>query len=130
MGQQQILLLTLSFILVAGAVTLGIKYFDADDNAANKDAIVLDLNALGQDAFQYSIKLSSMAGGGGSFVGYTISPQSSWGGVNPNAVYSISSVTSTQIVLMGRSKVVPAAIITETFDKTGQPVGPPVESGF
>jgi hypothetical protein len=50
-----------------------------------KDAVINDLNNLAAHAYQYRIRPTSMGGGGGSYLGYTIPPRMA---SNENAVYS------------------------------------------
>ena len=70
MGQQQILLIILSVILVGIAISVGISMFKSYAEQSNIDAMVLDLNNLGALAFQYRIRPASMIGGDGSYIGF------------------------------------------------------------
>ncbi len=70
MGQQQILLIVLTVILVGIAIAVGITMFRAQIKQSAIDAIILDLNNLAADSFQYLIRPVSMGGGGGSFAGH------------------------------------------------------------
>lgn len=72
MGQQQILLIVLSVILVGIAIAVGITMFQAQAEQSNLDAIYLDLNNAGAQAYQYRIRPVSMGGGGGSYVNFEI----------------------------------------------------------
>ena len=72
MGQQQLLLIVLGFIVVGIAVVVGINLFNASAEEANKDGIVSDCTNLGAMAQQYYKKPGSMGGGGNSFVGWVI----------------------------------------------------------
>ena len=72
MGQQQLLLIVLGVIIVGIAVVVGINLFNASAIAANRDAVISDLNNLGTMAQQYYKKPSSMAGGGNTFTGWTL----------------------------------------------------------
>jgi len=70
MGQQQILLIVLSVILVGIAIAVGITMFRAQAKNSNLDGIISDLNNLGNMAYQYKIRPTGMGGGGGSYVGF------------------------------------------------------------
>ena len=70
MGQQQILLIVLSVILVGIAIAVGISMFRAQARNSNLDGIISDLNNLGSVAYQYKIRPVSMGGGGGSYDGF------------------------------------------------------------
>jgi hypothetical protein len=50
-----------------------------------KDAVINDLNNLAAQAYQYRIRPTSMGGGGGSYLGYTIPPRMT---SSENATYS------------------------------------------
>ncbi|HTR99158.1 MAG TPA: hypothetical protein VML00_05355 [Bacteroidota bacterium] len=98
MGQQQLLLIILSVIVVGIAVTLGIQMFSDSSIDANRDEITNDLNNLASRAHQYYRRPSYLGGGGNSFAGLTAdaagiakltnSPK------NDNGVYSIASAGS------------------------------------
>ncbi len=70
MGQQQILLIVLSVILVGIAIAVGITMFQSQARQSNIDAILADLNNLGSMAYQYRIRPASMGGGDNSYVGF------------------------------------------------------------
>ena len=70
MGQQQILLIVLSVILVGIAIAVGITMFQSQAAQSNIDAMIADLNNLGAQAYQYYIRPVSMGGGGNSYTGF------------------------------------------------------------
>ena len=70
MGQQQILLIVLSVILVGIAIAVGITMFRAQARNSNLDGIISDLNNLGNMAYQYKIRPTGMMGGGGFYDGF------------------------------------------------------------
>lgn len=70
MGQQQILLIVLSVILVGIAVSVGITMFKAQAEQSHIDMIIQDLNNVAMQALQYFIRPVSMGGGGNSFVNF------------------------------------------------------------
>jgi len=101
MGQQQLLLIVLSVIIVGIAVVVGINMFSASAASANLEAVTSDLLNLASRAQQYYVKPSGMGGGGNSFSGITISdltPKTS----NDNGSYSISTAgTATLVGIQG-----------------------------
>ncbi|PIY97199.1 MAG: hypothetical protein COY66_00700 [Candidatus Kerfeldbacteria bacterium CG_4_10_14_0_8_um_filter_42_10] len=112
MGQQQLLLIVLSVIIV-GIAVVGINMFndqDAKDQAAsNCDVLAADLQNLAVRAQQHYRRPTAMGGGGGSFalltknaegIGYlTTQP------VNENGSYSISAPgDSASVTIQGIGK--------------------------
>ena len=69
MGQQQLLLIILGVIVVGIAIAVGISMFSSSSIQSNKDALINDLNNLAADAYQFRIRPTTMAGGGGSYTG-------------------------------------------------------------
>ena len=67
MGQQQILLLVVSAIVVVIAITIGIDMFAANSQSTNRDSIVSELNNLGTLAIQFYKKPVAYGGGSCSF---------------------------------------------------------------
>ena len=99
MGQQQLLLIVLGVIIVGIAVVVGINLFQSSARDANRNAVIQDLNTLAAKAQEYYRKPTSLAGGGNSFVGFTIPTGL---GSNGNGTYTISSAgTATAIVFTG-----------------------------
>lgn len=72
MGQQQLLLIVLSVIIVGISIVVGINMFQASMVEANRDAVLSDLNNLASLALQYYKKPTNLGGGGKSFRGFTI----------------------------------------------------------
>ena len=92
MGQQQLLLIILGVIIVGIAIAVGLSLFSAQSIQSNKDAIINDLNNIAAQAYQFRIRPSSMAGGNGSYVGFSI-PQKM--ASNANAAYTCAPTSST-----------------------------------
>lgn len=106
MGQQQLLLIVVSVIIVGIAVAVGITQFSSSAAKSNLDAVRADLQNLASEAHKYYMTPSAMAGGGNSFSGLTadaaglakLTTQSS----NDNGAYTISTAGSaTEVVLQG-----------------------------
>lgn len=99
MGQQQILLIVLSVILVGIAIAVGITMFRAQAVQSNLDAIIADLNNLGAMAYQYHMRPTSMGGGQGTYVGFAIPANMA---ENENGEYDIlGTPTAESIVIRG-----------------------------
>jgi hypothetical protein len=109
MGQQQLLLIVLSVIIVGIAVVVGINMFGASAASANLEAVSNDLLNLAASAQQYYVKPASMGGGGNTFTGLTadaagvakLTPKAS----NDNGTYSVKTAgDGTSVVLKGVGK--------------------------
>ena len=101
MGQQQLLLIVLSVIIVGIAVVVGINMFSASAASANLEAVTSDLLNLASRAQQYYVKPSGMGGGGNSFSGITIAELTAKAS-NDNGSYSISTAgTATLVGIQG-----------------------------
>ena len=106
MGQQQLLLIVLSVIIVGIAVVVGINMFSASSASANLEAVTGDLLGLASRAQQYYVKPTGLGGGGNSFVGISadaagvqkLTPKAT----NDNGTYSVSTAgTATSVTLQG-----------------------------
>ena len=71
MGQQQLLLIILSVIVLGIAVAVGITMFSDSSINVNRDALTNDLAALASRAHQFYRRPAYLGGGGNSFVGLT-----------------------------------------------------------
>ena len=101
MGQQQLLLIVLSVIIVGIAVVVGIQMFGASAASANLEAVSNDLLNLASRAQQYYVKPKGMGGGGNSFADITLADLTSRP-TNDNGTYSIQTPgTATLVVLKG-----------------------------
>lgn len=75
MGQQQLLMIVLALIIVAIAIAVSISLFRANAIEGKRDILIEETTSLGVMALQYFKKPSELAGGGRSFVGWTIPDQ-------------------------------------------------------
>ena len=98
MGQQQILLIVLSLIVVGVAVAIAGNIFDSDAEEQNKDNIAFELVTLATIAQQYYHKPSQMGGGGNSFVGWQIP---SLLDSTSNGLFKITSANNSSLTLTG-----------------------------
>lgn len=72
MGQQQLLLIALSVILVGVAVFVGISLFTANSVEQKRNEIINECTILASEAQLYYRKPTAYGGGGKSFVGWSI----------------------------------------------------------
>ncbi len=99
MGQQQLLLIVLSVIVVGIAVVVGINLFQANAVDQNRSAVIGDLHHIGHLAQSYYKRPTGFGGGNGSFVGFTIPTMLA---SSQNGTYTISTAgTATQITIQG-----------------------------
>ena len=114
MGQQQILLIVLSVILVGIAVSVGLTMFRGYSESAAQDAIILDIMNISTLAYQYRLRPSMMGGGNGSYGGFTLPADFA---SNSNGVYSaLPDETGQFIQIVGTSNVYSGATITARYD--------------
>jgi Tfp pilus assembly protein PilE len=104
MGQQQLLLIVLSVIIVGIAVVVGINMFGASAASANLEAVTNDLLNLSARAQQYYVKPTSMGGGGNDFSGLTDITQLTAKSSNDNGTYSIAGQSATDVTIQGDGK--------------------------
>jgi len=117
MGQQQLLLIIVSVIIVGIAVAVGIAQFSSNNSEANKDGLTSGLTSIGSRAYEYKLRPSTLGGGNNSYVGFVI-PNKMLS--DDNGVYAISSATTTSLQLTGTSSLNGAWIATITLDSTGK----------
>jgi Tfp pilus assembly protein PilE len=100
MGQQQLLLIVLSVIIVGIAVVVGINMFTASAASSNLEAVTNDLLNLAARAQQYYVKPGSMKGATGvtnSFTGLTIADLTAKP-TNDNGTYSVTAADQTATI--------------------------------
>jgi outer membrane murein-binding lipoprotein Lpp len=99
-GQQQLLLIVLSVIIVGIAVVIGLGLFSEGANQANIDQVVQDVLNMGARAQQYYMKPVALGGGGRSFVG--ISVDDIGAAVNRNGdEYVVSGAAAAAVTITG-----------------------------
>ncbi|MCX6640048.1 MAG: hypothetical protein NTW14_06145 [bacterium] len=109
MGQQQLLLIVLSVIIVGIAVVVGINMFNDQAASSNLDAVTADLMNLASRAQQHFRRPVAMGGGGGTFALLASTPAGlaylTTQGTNENGAYTISTAGSaTQVTIQGIGK--------------------------
>jgi len=98
MGQQQLLLIVLSTIIVGISIAVGINMVTSSSGQANFDAVMQDLITVGERAREWYRKPALMGGGGGSFADITnttaMTDLLGWPGTNENGTYTVSTAGS------------------------------------
>ncbi|MBI3195048.1 MAG: hypothetical protein HYZ34_11385 [Ignavibacteriae bacterium] len=72
MGQQQLLLIILSVLIVAVAIAVGITIYNTWSVKSNKDGLINDLNEISSLAYGYYSRAQIMGGGNGTYVGFDV----------------------------------------------------------
>ena len=114
MGQQQILLIVLSIILVGISVSVGITMFKSYALTANQDAIIYDIINIASDAYQYRLKPSMLGGGNGTFKDFKLA---NGFGNNANAKYEVRVLQNGQVIeVIGKSNSYNGATVAAYYD--------------
>ncbi len=100
MGQQQLLLIVLSIIIVGIAVVIGLGLFSEGADQANIDQVVQDVVSMGARAQQFYMKPAALGGGGQSFVGMLITDVGSDENRNGDT-YVVSGAAAAQVTITG-----------------------------
>lgn len=98
MGQQQLLLVVLSLILISIAIYIGIELFQANAIEQKRLGLISECSDLARIAHQYYLKPAQMGGGGNSFLNWQI-PVDLRSTTNGN--FEIESISNNQIVIIG-----------------------------
>ena len=99
MGQQQLLLLVLSAIIVGIAIVVGINLFSEGAVQANQDAVTQDVATIGARAQEWYRKPKELGGGGHSFTGLTLA-ELNIDSTNANGTFSVA-VTASDVAVTG-----------------------------
>ncbi len=118
MGQQQLLLIILGVIIVGIAIAVGISQFGAHSTQANKDGVTSSLVNIAANAYQFKIRPTTMGGGGGSYLNYTIPSKMSKD--DNGTSYTTGTITSNSCPIVGTSTINTAWQATCTADDTGK----------
>ncbi len=117
MGQQQLLLIILGVIIVGIAISVGVSQFGAHSTQANKDGITAGVINVAANAYQYRIRPASLGGGSNSYTNYTIPSKMLQ---DENGTYSLGTVSSNSLVILGTSSINTAWVATCTESDTGK----------
>lgn len=127
MGQQQLLLIILGVIVVGIAIAVGLSLFSAQSIQANKDAMINDINNIAAYCYQYRIRPTSMAGGGGTYTptgaGVTQLSLPAKLASNDNATYQLQDVQDSYVVILGVSKQNVDGTVQATLSSLGTMYG-------
>jgi hypothetical protein len=117
MGQNQLLMIVLSVIVVGVSVAVGIDQFGENAMSANRDAVAADSQRIVSTAQQWFRKPISLGGGGGSFTNMTLADLGI-GGSNHNGSYALTVDSGTQltIVATGTEKTASGSAVEVTLE--------------
>ncbi len=102
MGQQQLLLIVLSTIIVGISIAVGINIVTTSAGQANFDAVMQDLLVISERARDWYRKPALTGGGGNDFTGLDLQANIGWPAANENGAYTISTAgNATTIVFQG-----------------------------
>ncbi|MBE2280835.1 MAG: hypothetical protein IAE91_10615 [Ignavibacteriaceae bacterium] len=101
MGQQQLLLIVLSVIIVAIAVITGINMFQQNAQSFKKDQMINEAMTISVDARKFWLLPLSSGGGGNSFLNYRI-PEGLR--ISETAIYSLTDVTAGSLKIVGTDR--------------------------
>jgi hypothetical protein len=102
MGQQQLLLLILSAIIVGIAIVLGINMFSENAIQANQDAVMQDVLTIAARAQGWYRRPAQLGGGGRDFTGLLLADLNFTD--TTNGVYLISGANATQFDITGTGR--------------------------
>ncbi|MFH0989503.1 MAG: hypothetical protein V1799_05735 [bacterium] len=72
MGQQQLLLIVLSVIIISMAIYAGTRMFDYYNADSARERVLQEAKFLVQFAEQYKLRSTQTGGGGGSYTGFVL----------------------------------------------------------
>lgn len=101
MGQQQLLLIVLSVIIVAIAVITGINMFQQNAQSFKRDQMINEAMTISADARKFWFLPLRSGGGGNSFLNYRIPEGLS---VSETAIYSLTDVTAGSLKIVGTDR--------------------------
>jgi len=99
MGQQQLLLIVLSVIIVGVAVAVGVTQFQSSAVDANRQAVIGDLVNLAAKAQRYYRTPPELGGGGQDFTGFTLGLLEQ---TNANGTYELGTNNGTDVEIIGK----------------------------
>ncbi|MFQ5631956.1 MAG: hypothetical protein ACE5I1_24565 [bacterium] len=100
MGQQQLLLLALSTIIVGLAIVVGLNMFGENAGQANQNAVTNDVLTIASRAQGWYRKPAQFGGGGRSFAAVTLDTLG-FPPTNPNGTYALSNLSVDSLVITG-----------------------------
>ena len=100
MGQNQLLFIAMSVIIVGVGVSVGIEQMGESALTANWDAVAADCQRIVSSSQQWFRKPTSLGGGGNSFTGMTLSDLGT-SATNQNGSYALTVTNGTQFSVVG-----------------------------
>jgi len=110
MGQQQLLLLILSAVIVGVAIVMGINMFADNAAQANQDAVMQDVLTIASRAQAWYRRPVQLGGGGRTYIGMALTDLN-FDAANDNGTYTVTGGTATNVTVTG--------VGTENPDNTG-----------
>lgn len=98
MGQQQLLLIMLTIIVIGAALAVGINVFTANAIEQKRNEVINECVLLASEAQRYFKKPIAMGGGGKSFVGWIIPTK--WKTTEVGS-FEASIVSGQQVIITG-----------------------------
>ena len=96
MGQQQLLLLVLSAIIVGVSIVVGINMFSTNAYQANRENVIQEAVTIGAKAQEWYRKPTMLGGGGRSFATLTNLTSIGASGVTANGTYTLEGLAAGQ----------------------------------
>jgi hypothetical protein len=115
MGSQQILLIILGVIIVGIALSVGVSMMSGQSTLSRRDAMITELQMLGEDARTYFIRPASLGGGGRNYANYRIPPKLAR---TLNGVYTCTT-TDRRVFFRGADVENPSNTILVTLRRFG-----------
>lgn len=121
MGQQQLLLIVLSVIIVGIAVAVGITTFQSNAVEANRQAVISDLVNYASKAQRFFRTPTQLGGGSQNFQNFGLSPIDT---ANANGSYAVvTTVPSGATQINGSIATVSASALTIYIAGSGKETG-------
>ena len=100
MGQNQLLVIAISVLIIGIAIAAGSGVFSDDAVEANKKAMINDINHVAMNAVRYYRRIAALGGGGYNYTGYSLPAAYR---SNPNGSYSASALSKDVLQIRGVS---------------------------
>ena len=128
MGQQQLLLLVLSAIIVGISIVVGINMFSTNAYQANRENVVQEAVTIAAKAQEWYRKPTMLGGGGRSFTNFTNLTSIGMPGQTINGTYTLGSqgVGTFQITAQGVEADATGDTLNFTLNVFPDSVGDPV----
>ncbi|MCB0261901.1 MAG: hypothetical protein R3C41_18540 [Calditrichia bacterium] len=123
MGQQQLLLIVLSVIIVGVAIAVGVTQFQSNAVESNRQAVISDLVNYSAKAQRFYRTPTQLGGGSQNFNGFTMSPLDT-ANANGNYIVTATAPTGTAAIAAGGTlPTIGSAATTIYIAGSGQEMG-------